>query len=255
MEDLGGRVALVTGAGQGIGEAISVELAKCGASVAVVDTNIAAVERVSSEIQSMGSQAFAIRADVTVSEDVESAVSQIMRRWGRIDILVNNVGISPKKKGEKVPTCEITDSEWDLVLNVNLKSVFICTKIVSKIMMKQNKGSILNISSISAKTADSGPPGAHYCSSKAGVMNFTKFSARELVSYGIRVNSIAPGTIQTAHRKATSEKFNEIMLSQIPMGRFGLPQEIAKAAVFLVSESASYITGEILDVNGGALMD
>jgi 3-oxoacyl-[acyl-carrier protein] reductase len=183
-------------------------------------------------------------------------VKSVIKEFERIDILVNNVGISPKnREGDRIPTLEIEHVQWDHVLKINLKSVFLCTQFVAREMIKRGKGSILNISSISAKSGNSGPPAAHYCASKAGVTNFTFYTAKELIQYGVRVNAIAPGTVLTAQRKGTSPKYNEILLKNIPMKRFAKPYEIAKAAAFLVSDSASYITGEILDVNGGTLMD
>jgi 3-oxoacyl-[acyl-carrier protein] reductase len=256
MEDLKGKVALVTGAAQGIGEAIAVELAACGASVAVVDVNLAGAERVSRNLAETSSGSFPVKADVSLPGDVENAVEKIIKRFGKIDILVNNAGISPKdEKGERIPTLDLDPAEWDRVMCVNLKSVFLCTRIVGREMTKNRSGSILNISSMSAKTGYSGPPAAHYCASKAAVVNFTIYTAKEFITYGIRVNSIAPGAVLTAQREGTSSRYNELLLGQIPMARFAQPAEIAKAAAFLVSDSASYITGEILDVNGGAVMD
>jgi 3-oxoacyl-[acyl-carrier protein] reductase len=256
MEDLKGKIAMVTGAGQGIGEAIATELAACGAIVAPIDVNQSAVERVARALSELSGDAYPLTVDVSVVDDVQEAVKEVMNRYGQIDILVNNVGISPKDdKGDRIPTLELNAAEWDRVMSVNLKSVFICTQLVGREMKKLGAGSILNISSISAKTGHSGPPAAHYCASKAGVTNFTIYTAKEFIPYGIRVNSIAPGTVQTAQREGTSAKYNELLLKQIPMARFAQPSEIAKAAAFLVSDSASYITGEILDVNGGAFMD
>ena len=256
MENLKGKIAMVSGAGQGIGEAIATEFAACGAIVAAIDINKSEVEGVANTLTEIYGDAFPVKADVSVFEEVEKAVNKVIKRYGQIDILVNNVGISPKDdKGDRIPTLELNAAEWDRVLNVNLKSVFICTQLVGREMKKKGTGAILNISSISAKIGNSGPPAAHYCASKAGVTNFTIYTAKEFIPYGIRVNSIAPGTVQTAQRKGTSAKYNELLLKQIPMARFAEPSEIAKAAAFLVSDSASYITGEILDVNGGAFMD
>jgi 3-oxoacyl-[acyl-carrier protein] reductase len=256
MEDLRGKVAIVTGSGQGIGEAIAIEFAACGAQVAVVDLNISQAEGVAKKIESSGGKAFPLKVDVSDVEEVKTMVDEVIKRCGTIDILVNNVGISPKdENGDRIPTLEIDPRQWDHVLCVNLKSVFLCTQAVAKEMKKNGSGSILNISSISAKSGNYGPPAAHYCASKAGIMSFTIYTARELCGYGIRVNSVAPGTVQTAQREGTSPKYNEILLNSIPMGRFAMPSELAKAVSFLVSESASYITGEILDVNGGAFMD
>ena len=256
MEDLRGKVALVTGAGQGIGEAIATELAACGAEVAVVDINLSQAEEAAKQIELGKGKAFPLKVDVSVAEEVKAMVEEVIKRCGKIDILVNNVGISPKDdSGQRIPTLELDHSQWDHVLSVNLKSVFLCTQAVAIEMKKKESGSILNISSQVAKNANPGPSAAHYCASKAGVANFTLYTAWELCQYGIRVNCVAPGTVQTAQRVGTSPKHNEILLRNIPMGRFGLPSEMAKAVSFLVSDSASYITGEILDVNGGSFMD
>jgi 3-oxoacyl-[acyl-carrier protein] reductase len=255
MKSLNGSVALVTGAGQGIGKAIALELANHGATVIVNDMNIDLAEGVCSEIKSNQGDAIPVKADVSAGEEVDAMVKQIVVECGKIDILINNVGISPKKDGDKIPLLDIEEKEWEHVLNVNLKSVFLCTQAVAKEMAKQKKGQIVNISSMSAKSANTGPAAAHYCASKAGVNNLTIASARELISHGIRVNAVAPGVAQTPMRVGTSGKYNEILLNQIPMGRFGFPEEIARAVVFLASEESSYITGEILDVNGGCLMD
>ena len=256
VEDLRGKVALVTGAGQGIGQAIAIELAACGAEVAVVDINLSQAEEAAKRIGSSGGKAFPLKVDVSVAEEVKTMVEVVIKRCGKIDILVNNVGISPKdENGERIPTLEIDHRQWDQVLSVNLKSVFLCTQAVAKEMKKTGGGSILNISSMVAKNANPGPAAAHYCASKAGVMNFTTYTAWELCQYGIRVNCVAPGTVQTAQREGTSSEQNEALLRDIPMGRFGLPSEMAKAVSFLVSDSATYITGEMLDVNGGSFMD
>ncbi|RJQ57491.1 MAG: SDR family oxidoreductase [Desulfobacteraceae bacterium] len=256
MENLKENIAIVTGAGQGIGEAIAYELAECGATVFVVDVNLDAARAVANNIIEKKGEARFLKVDVGDPEDVRNMVKSVIDEFDRIDILVNNVGISPKNHlGDRIPTIEIDHEQWDLVLRVNLKSVFLCTQYVVREMTKRGKGAILNISSISAKSGNSGPPAAHYCASKAGVANFTIYTAKELVQHGIRVNAIAPGTVQTAQRKGTSPKYNEILLKNIPMQRFAQPSEIARSAAFLVSDSASYITGEILDVNGGAYMD
>jgi 3-oxoacyl-[acyl-carrier protein] reductase len=257
MEDLRGKIAIVTGAGNGIGEAIASELAACGAQVAVIDINLSRAEKTVKQIESSGAKvAFPFKADVSVVEEVKAMVEEVIKRYGRIDILVNNVGISPKDKdGKRISILELDPCQWDHVLQVNLKGILLCTQAVAKEMKKHGGGSIVNITSLVAKNGITGPCGAHYCASKAGAMNFTIQTARELCQYNIRVNSVAPGTIQTSHREGTSSEYNQILLNSIPMGRFGLPSEVARAVAFLVSDSASYITGEILDVNGGLLMD
>lgn len=255
MENLTGKIALVTGAGQGIGEAIALELVACGAKVAVADLDLGRAENVVSQIREGGGEALAIRADVSLPHDVKAMVRQVLEAWGRIDILINNAGISPKdKNGQKIPILEMDPDQWDHVMQVNLKSVFLCTQAVGREMVRQKSGVIINISSMVARGGLAGPSGAHYCASKAGVVNFTINSARELCEHGIRVNSVAPGTILTAQRAATSPEYNAMLLKNIPMGRFGLPAELAKAVAFMVSDSASYITGANLDVNGGSLM-
>jgi 3-oxoacyl-[acyl-carrier protein] reductase len=255
MENLEGKIALVTGSGQGIGEAIAVELAACGAKVAVVDIELSRAQNVASQIESNGGTAKAMQADVSLHCDVQAMMQQLIETWGGIDILINNAGISPKdKQGQKIPILEMDPDQWDHVMLVNLKSVFLCTQAAGREMKKQKSGAIVNISSMVAKGGIAGPSGAHYCASKAGVVNFTINSARELCQYGIRVNSVAPGTIQTAQRAATSPEYNAMLMKNIPMGRFGLTSELAKAVAFIVSDSASYITGANLDVNGGSLM-
>lgn len=256
MEDLSEKIALVTGAGQGIGEAIAFELASCRAHVIVVDIDSSKAKQVAEQIESSGGTALALTVDVSDFGEVNAMIKEVIKRYSKIDILINNVGISPKNlDGDRIPTLELDPDQWDQVMSVNLKSVFLCTQAAAKEMKKKGSGSILNISSMVAKNGISQPSSAHYCASKAGVLNFTIYTARELCQYGIRVNSVAPGTIQTAQRRGTSSESNAALLSNIPMGRFGLPNELAKAVAFIVSDSASYITGEILDVNGGAVMD
>jgi 3-oxoacyl-[acyl-carrier protein] reductase len=255
MENLHGKIALVTGAGQGIGEAIAAELAACGAQVGVADVELSRAESVANRIKLNGGKALAIQADVSLPGDVSAMMKTLIAAWGRIDILINNAGISPKdKQGQKIPILEMDPDQWDHVMLVNLKSVFLCTQAAGREMKKQKSGAIVNISSMVAKGGIAGPSGAHYCASKAGVVNFTINSARELCEYGVRVNSVAPGTIQTAQRAATAPEYNAMLLKNIPMGRFGLTGELAKAVAFIVSDSASYITGANLDVNGGSLM-
>lgn len=255
MCKLSGEVALVTGAGQGIGEAVALKLAAEGATVVVNDLELRRARRVSEKIRAVGEESIAMRADVSNGKQVRDLIQKVVDQYKRIDILVNNTGISPKREGGKPPFYDIKEKGWDEVIRVNLKSVFLCSQAVAKFMIERRTGQIVNISSISGKMGDSGPSGAHYCASKAGVISLTKSMAHELCEYGIRVNSVAPGAIDTPLHKATSAKLKKKMARQIPLGRFGLPEEVAEAVLFLVSPQASYITGEILDVNGGALMD
>lgn len=252
--NLNNTVALVTGAGQGIGKSIALRLAKEGALVVVNDLALHSARKVSEMIRARGGRSTAIQADVSDQKRVEDLVSKIVGQYKRIDILVNNVGISPKKNGKKPPFYEISLEEWEHVMNVNLKSVFLCSQTVARYMMGQRSGQIVNISSVAGKTY-SGPSGAHYSASKAAVISLTKSMAHELCQYGIRVNSVAPGAVNTPLQEKTSFGLKKNMIRQIPMGRFASPEEIAEAVLFLISPQASYITGEILDVNGGLFMD
>ncbi len=252
---LADRVAIVTGGGQGIGEGIALKLAAEGSSVVVVDQNQATAEAVASRIQALGRKALACRLDVAAWDQVQTMVERVAAEFGRIDILVNNAGISPKKDGRKIPVHEIESEQWDLVMAVNLKGAFHCIKAVVPVMMRQHYGRIISISSQSAKTGFSGPAAAHYAASKAGVSALTRFAAHELASYGILVNAIAPGTIQTPMRRLTIPEVDNLAIAGIPLGRFGTVDEVANAVVFLASDLAGYITGEIMDVNGGSVID
>jgi 3-oxoacyl-[acyl-carrier protein] reductase len=255
MGKLSGEVVLVTGAGQGIGESVALKLAKEGAIVVVNDLELCRARKVSQKIRALGGESTAIRADVSNRKQIKDLVRKIVGQYKRIDILVNNAGISPKKEGGKPPFYNMSEAEWNRVMDVNLKSVFLCSQLVAKFMIERKTGQIVNISSIAGKTGNSGPSGAHYCASKAGVISLTKSMAHELCQYGIRVNSVAPGAIDTPLHQATSPRLRKRIVEQIPLGRFGLPEEVAEAVLFLVSPQASYITGEVLDVNGGLFMD
>ena len=255
MKDVKGKVALVTGGGRGLGKGIALFMAKSGMDLIINDVIEENANAVAEEIRRMDQRAIVCTADISSSENVRKMVREGMDRFGRIDVLVNNAGISPKKEGTKVPVYEIDDDEWNLVFAINLKGAFYCIREVSKEMIKARSGSIINIASISAKTGDSGPAGAHYSASKAGLMNLTKSAARELAPYNIRVNAIAPGVIDTPMRKLSSKETNEALLKNIPLGRFGTIEEMAHAVIFFASDFSSYITGFTLDINGGWLID
>ncbi len=248
------RVAIVTGGGQGIGEGIALALAREGSHVVVVDKNKATAEASASRVQALGRKALAFQADVTSWEHVSDMAGQVVAQLGRIDILVNNAGISPKREGLKIPVHEIAPDQWDLVMAVNLKGAFLCLKAVAPIMIRQHYGRIISISSHSAKTGYTGRAAAHYAASKAGVAALTRFAAHELAPYGILVNAVAPGTVLTPMHRASPE-WDSKLIAGIPLGRFSQINEIANAVVFLASDLASYVTGEIMDVNGGALID
>lgn len=242
------KVALVTGASRGIGRAIALELARHGAKVAVnYAGSEAKAKEVVEEIEQMGGEAFAVQADVANGEAVEQMVKEVVERFGRIDILVNNAGITRDNL-----LMRMKEEEWDDVINTNLKGVFHCTKAVTRPMMKQRFGRIVNIASI---VGVSGNPGqANYVAAKAGVIGFTKTAAKELASRNITVNAIAPGFITTDMTDRLSEDVRTEMLKQIPLARFGEPEDIAKVVSFLVSDAANYITGQTIHVDGGMVM-
>jgi len=248
-EELGltGQVALVTGAAQGIGRAIALLLARNGADIIVSDINLEKAEETAKEIEETGQRAMAIKVDVAHSEEVERMVETILERFGRIDILINNAGIARDKL-----ILRMTEEDWDVVLNVNLKGTFNCTKAVVKHMSKQRSGKIVSIASVVGEMGNVGQ--ANYSASKAGVIGFTKTIAREFAQRGININAIAPGYIETPMTDVLPEKAKEGLRQLIPMNRLGRPEDVAEAVLFLVSETSSYITGQVLNVNGGIYM-
>ncbi|MFJ7970766.1 3-oxoacyl-[acyl-carrier-protein] reductase [Psychrobacillus sp. NPDC096389] len=248
MGKLDGKSAIVTGASRGIGKDIALYLSKEGAKVAVnYSGSKEKAEAVVEEIKALGGEAFAFQANVDQSEDIKELVSATLEQFGSIDILVNNAGITRDNL-----LMRMKEQEWDDVLNTNLKGVFLCTKAVTRQMMKQRAGRIINITSI---VGVSGNPGqANYVAAKAGVIGLTKTSALELASRNITVNSVAPGFITTDMTDALPEEVKSQMLSQIPLAKFGNTEDIAKAVAFLASDDANYITGQTLHVNGGMFM-
>ncbi|WP_391121165.1 3-oxoacyl-[acyl-carrier-protein] reductase [Psychrobacillus sp. L3] len=248
MGKLEGKTAIVTGASRGIGKDIALYLAKEGAKVAVnYSGSKEKAEAVVEEIKSLGGEAFAVQANVDHAEEVQKLISETLENFGTIDILVNNAGITRDNL-----LMRMKEQEWDDVLNTNLKGVFLCTKAVTRQMMKQRHGRIINITSI---VGVSGNPGqANYVAAKAGVIGLTKSTALELASRNITVNSVAPGFITTDMTDALSEEVKTLMLNQIPLAKFGNPEDIAKAVAFLASDDANYITGQTLHVNGGMYM-
>lgn len=245
--ELEGKIALVTGAAQGIGRAIALLLAQKGADIVISDINLEKAEEMAKEIEALGRKAMAIKVDVANTNDVERMVEAILERFGQIDILVNNAGIARDKL-----ILRMTEVDWDSVLNVNLKGTFNCTKAVIKHMSKQRKGKIVNIASVVGEMGNAGQ--ANYSASKAGVIGFTKTIAREFAQRGINVNAIAPGYIETPMTEALTEKVKEELRRMIPMERLGRPEDVAQAVLFLVLEASSYITGQVLNVNGGIYM-
>lgn len=243
---LSGKLVLVTGSGRGIGKAILMRFSQENAKVISADIDESAAQHVAEDIEKIGGYADYVKLDVRKFSEVHSSIEKIVRKHGEINVLVNNAGIYPSN-----PVKDITESEWDQVLSVNLKGIFNCSRAILDSMIKNKSGSIINIASVDGKI----PPGgnAHYAAAKAGAINLTKTFALELAQYNIRVNAVAPGWIATE----TLKKGNrwEKILGKIPLKRLGEPEEVADAVIFLASDSASYITGEILDVNGGLLMD
>ena len=243
------RAAIVTGGARGIGKAIALAFIREGARLALVDVDKGMLEAARNEIRKNREEVIAIPCDITKSLEVKAVVSQVQNAFGRIDILVNNAGIIRRGTIETV-----TEEEWDRVIEVNLKGTFNCCKAVAGIMKQQGYGKIINVSSIAGKMGDiTSAPG--YGPSKAGVDALTKTLARQLAPYGINVNGVAPHAIETEMSAQWSEERRKEIIASIPLGRLGKPEDVANAVVFLASDEASFITGEILDVNGGALMD
>ena len=244
---LKGKVALVTGAAQGIGKAIALLLARNGADMVVSDINLEKAEETAKEIRAIGPKAMAVKVDVANLSDVERMVTGILEKLAKIDILVNNAGITRDKL-----ILRMTEEDWDAVLGVNLKGTFNCTKAVVRHMVKQRSGKIVNIASLVGQMGNAGQ--ANYSASKAGVIGLTKTIAREYAQRGINVNAIAPGYIETPMTEALPEKAKEELKKLIPMERLGKPEDVAEAVLFLISEESSYITGQVLNVNGGIYM-
>lgn len=244
-----GNVAIVTGGGQGIGKAISLGLARCGTSVCVADVNAAAGEEVAAQIRALGPRGLALQVDATDNKQVIKMAEQVLDAFGRVDILVNNAG------GASGPTfgigrvLNISERDWDDTLTRNLKSVFLCTRAVVRTMLEQKKGSIINMASITGQFPFAGLPA--YSAAKAAVINLTKSMAMEFAPH-VRVNALAPGLIETPRTSLNRRPEQlESLLTNVPLGRMGTPEEVADMAVYLASDVSEWITGTILDCNGG----
>lgn len=245
---LNGKIAVITGAGRGIGRAIALQFASKGAKVVVNYRNsITQVEELLLAIKDAGGDAIAVQADVSIEEDVKKLLDEAVKHYGRLDILVNNAGIT--KDGLLI---RMTEEDYDSVLDINLKGTFLCVKHAASIMLKQRSGKIINISSIIGITGNVGQ--VNYAASKAGVIGLTKSAARELATRGITVNVVAPGFIQTDMTDHLPEKVKEASLASIPLKRLGTAEEVANAVSFLASDEANYITGQVLQVDGGMVM-
>ena len=244
---LKGKVALITGSGKGIGKSIALEFAKEGALIFLNDINNENLENAKNNIENLGSKCFSVIADVSDYSKVRDMFEYIVKEVGTLDILVNNAGINRDKTFHKMNI-----EEWEEVIRVNLNSIYNCSKEAVNIMRGKNYGKVINISSLAALSPKFGQ--TNYAASKAGILGFTKSLALETAKKGITVNAIAPGYIDTDMLKTIPDDLKEQFRALIPMGRFGLPDEIAKLAVFLASDNSSYITGQVININGGVLM-
>lgn len=245
---LDGKVALVTGASRGIGRAIAIRLASEGAKVAInFAGNQKAAEEVKSEIEKNGGEAILVKANVADSAAVEEMFAKVVEAFGTVDILVNNAGIT--RDGLLV---RMKDEDFDAVIDTNLKGVFYCMKAAAKIMMKKRSGRIVNMSSVVGLMGNAGQ--TNYAAAKAGVLGFSKSAAKELAARGVTVNMVAPGFIDTDMTAVLSDKVKETMVQEIPMRKMGRPEDVAGAVLFLVSDCSSYITGQVVNVDGGMVM-
>jgi len=242
---LEGKVALVTGGGRGLGEAICRTLAGEGVHIAVSDINLADAERVAAAIQRMGRKAVAIKVDVSLEKEVKAMVARTIEALGTVDILVNNAGVCHQGS-----VAEMSEEIWDKVLDVNLKGTFLCSREVMPVLKQKRSGKIINLGSLAGQVGGL-VVGANYSASKAGVICFTKAVAKELAPFGINVNCIAPGVIDT---EMTQPFPREEMVKSIPLRRLGEPQDVADAVLFLASQESKYITGQTVSVNGGIFM-
>jgi len=244
---LQGRSALITGAAQGIGKAIALSLARAGADVAISDVNLDKAKETAAELSALGVKAFAFGGSVADGAAATAMVEDAASALGKLDILVNNAGITRDNL-----IMRMKEDDWDLVLDINLKGAFLCSKAALKIMSKARTGRIINIASIVGAMGNAGQ--ANYVASKAGLIGFTKTIAREYASRNVTANAVAPGFIDTAMTQALPEKVREDLMKQIPLARLGSPEDVAAAVKFLASDSAAYITGQVIHVNGGMYM-
>ena len=241
------QVALVTGGARGIGKAISEALATAGARVIVSDIDLAAAQATAAELSQKGPGAVAVAADVSNSASVEAMMKEALQHYGRIDILINNAGIT--RDGLLL---RMKEEDWDLVMNINLKGVYLCTKAIMRSMMKQRSGRIINIASVVGVMGNAGQ--ANYAASKAGVIGFTKSAAKEMAPRGINVNAVAPGFIATDMTEKLSDEVKADFLKSIPLGRAGTAEDVADVVLFLASPAAAYITGQVIHIDGGMVM-
>ena len=247
MTELANQVAVVTGAGRGIGQAIALKLASAGADIAVVDLKVEFCDETVQKIQALGRKSWGFAANVSEAASVDAAVEQILAATGKVDILVNNAGIT--RDGLLM---RMSEADWDAVLDTNLKGTFLFTKALVRSFLKQRSGRIINIASVIGLIGNAGQ--CNYGASKAGVIGFTKSCAREVASRGITVNAIAPGFIQTAMTDKLTQEQKDAIIKQIPLASLGQPEDVAGAVLFLAGPAARYVTGQVLSVDGGMAM-
>jgi 3-oxoacyl-[acyl-carrier protein] reductase len=245
--ELAGQIAIITGSARGIGKTIALTLAEAGADVVISDLNVESGRETVAEIKAMGREAIWVEADVSKSEHANHIIDTTLEKFGRIDILVNNAGITRDNL-----IMRMSEDEWDSVIAVNLKGTYNCIRAATKIFMKQRTGRIINIASVVGQMGNAGQ--ANYASSKAGVIGLTKSVAKELASRNILVNAVAPGFIETAMTEKLPEKARESLLKLIPLAKLGQPEDVAKVVLFLCSNRSSYITGQVINVDGGMVM-
>lgn len=242
-----GHTAIITGGGRGIGKAISIALAKKGVNIVVVDVNQEIANETAHELEGYGVKSIALKADVSNSKDVAAVFDSAIKEFGKIEILVNNAGIT-----RDALLLRMKEEDWDQVININLKGTFLCSKEAVKVMSKNRYGRIINIASVVAFIGNPGQ--SNYSASKAGIIGLTKTIAREYASRGITVNAVAPGFITTAMTESLPENVKQEMLKSIPMNRFGSVDDVANSVLFFASLESSYITGQVIHVNGGMYM-
>ena len=247
---LKGKTAIITGSGRGIGRAIALAMAEQGANIVVNDVNMESAGEVVAEIEAMGRQAIAVKADVTSEEQIKQMIETCINRFGKLDILVNNAGII-----QTAPVTEIDGKDWDRVMEVNLKGVFLCCKAALAPMKAQHGGKIINIASVAGKRGGGLLGNSCYSASKGGVIAFTKSLARESGPFGINVNAITPAFTDTEMTRSIAPDKKEFIIKMLPLGRVGQPSDIAGAVCFLASSMSDYMTGEIMDVDGGLMCD
>jgi len=245
---LEGKTAIITGSARGLGKAIALKMAKMGANIVLNDiASSDSLDATATEFKDAGYKVAVTRGDVRNAEDVKAMVAAAVEAFGRVDILVNNAGITKDK-----PMAMMSEEDWDAVLDINLKGAFFCTKFAAKQMIKQKYGRIINMASVAGRYGNPGQ--ANYSASKAGLIGLTKTTAKEFASRGVTCNAVAPGMIQSKMTDVLSEEVRKKYLENIPLGRFGTPEDVAGVVVFLASDDASYVTGQVIDIDGGLVM-